>query len=116
MKLLNGQELADFIKQRHAQQVRALHLKKIFPKLAIVQTKDDPVIDTYVRLKKRYGADIGIEVEVHKLEQSEVAKSLNKLSNDESTTAIIVQLPLSDPSQTDEVVNQVNPAKDVDAL
>ena len=59
MKLLNGSDLAGFIKERHAQAVRALAAAKIFPKLAIVQAKDYPVINTYVKLKQGYGADIG---------------------------------------------------------
>jgi methylenetetrahydrofolate dehydrogenase (NADP+)/methenyltetrahydrofolate cyclohydrolase len=116
MKLLNGSELAGFIKERHAKQVRTLMANKIQPKLAIVQAKDDPVIDTYVRLKQEYGADIGAEAELHKVKQDEVKELLNKLSNDESIHGIIVQLPLEDPSQTDEIVNLVSPEKDVDAL
>jgi methylenetetrahydrofolate dehydrogenase (NADP+)/methenyltetrahydrofolate cyclohydrolase len=116
VKLLNGAELADFIKQRHAQQVRTLRSNKIYPKLAIVQTKDDPVIDTYVRLKKRYGDDIGIEVEHYKVAQDEVPKILKMLGIDESVHGIIVQLPLDDPSQTEEIINMVAAEKDVDAL
>jgi methylenetetrahydrofolate dehydrogenase (NADP+) / methenyltetrahydrofolate cyclohydrolase len=116
MKLLNGAELAGFIKERHAKQVRSLRAEKIIPKLAIVQTKDDPVINTYVRLKKQYGTDIGVEVDDHILLQNDVPKLLNKLSIDESVHGIIVQLPLEDPSRTDEIVNLVAPEKDVDAL
>lgn len=116
MKLLNGTEIAGFIKQRHAQQVRALLANKITPKLAIVQAKDDPVINTYVRLKKEYGADIGAEVDVYKIDQAKIPKLLNKLSNDETVHGIIVQLPLADPDQTDEILDMVDPTKDVDAL
>lgn len=116
MKLLNGSELAGFIKERHAKQVRSLLTNKIRPKLAIVQTKDDPVINTYIKLKQRYGADVGVEVHVHRIEQANTKELLNKLSNDKSVHGIIVQLPLEDPSQTDEIVNLVNPNKDVDAL
>src|SRR3989344_4761471 len=116
MKLLDGKELAGFIKERQAKDVRRLRAQKISPKLAIVQVKDDPVINTYVRLKKKYGADIGIGVEVHTPKQTQVPKLLNKLSIDESVHGIIVQLPLANPSQTDEIVNMVAPQKDVDAL
>jgi methylenetetrahydrofolate dehydrogenase (NADP+) / methenyltetrahydrofolate cyclohydrolase len=116
MKLLNGQELAGFIKQRHAKQVRALHAAKIQPKLAIVQTKDDPVINTYVKLKRQYGADIGIKVEIHRPKQADIRELLSRLSYDDSVHGIIVQLPLGDPSQTEEIVNLVNPQKDVDSL
>lgn len=116
MKLLDGKELAGFIKERQAKDVRRLAASKIFPKLAIVQVKDDPVINTYVRLKKQYGADISIEVDLHTPKQEEVPKLLDLLSNSDGVHGIIVQLPLSDPSQTDEIVNMVAPEKDVDAL
>ncbi len=116
MKILNGSDLAGFIKQRHAKQVRTLHAQGIEPKLAIVQVKDDPVINTYVRLKKHYGADVGIEVEVHTPKQTEVPKLLDKLNKDKSIHGIIVQLPLAKPAETDEIVNLVAPQKDVDAL
>jgi 5,10-methylene-tetrahydrofolate dehydrogenase/methenyl tetrahydrofolate cyclohydrolase len=52
MKLLNGSELAGYIKQRHASQVRALRHAKIYPKLAIVQVKDDPVLIPTLVLSK----------------------------------------------------------------
>lgn len=117
MKLLNGTELAGFIKERQAHEVRALRqAHHTFPKLAIIQTKDDPVINTYVRLKKRYGTDILIEVEDHFINQKEVPALIKKLNKDDSVHGIIVQLPLKDASQTDEIVDMVSPDKDVDAL
>jgi methylenetetrahydrofolate dehydrogenase (NADP+)/methenyltetrahydrofolate cyclohydrolase len=116
MKLLNGSEIAGFIKQRHAHQVRALRHGKTFPKLAIVQTKDDPVINTYVQLKKEYGADIGVEVDEYMITQEEIPEILNKLSISDGVHGIIVQLPLERPAETDRIVNLVDPKKDVDAL
>lgn len=116
-KILNGSELAGFIKERQVKQVRALiQAHKIQPKLAIIQEKDDPVINTYIRLKKKYGSDIKIDVDVHKIDQSEAEKTIQELNNDDSVQGIIVQLPLSDPESTEEVVNLVAPEKDVDAL
>jgi methylenetetrahydrofolate dehydrogenase (NADP+)/methenyltetrahydrofolate cyclohydrolase len=117
MKLLNGKELAEYIKERQARDVRALRQAHgIAPKLAIVVTVDNPVIDLYMRLKQQYGADILIDVEVHRIAQKEVADLLKVLSKDDSVHGVIVQLPLEDPSQTDAIVNLVPPAKDVDAL
>src|SRR5436190_3611103 len=105
MKILDGQELAGFIKERHAKQVRQLQAAKIQPKLSIVQVKDDPVINTYVRLKKQYGLDIGVEVEVHTPKQEELPQLIKKLNDDKSVYGIIIQLPLTEPSQTEEIVN-----------
>jgi methylenetetrahydrofolate dehydrogenase (NADP+)/methenyltetrahydrofolate cyclohydrolase len=117
MKLLNGKELAGFIKERQAKEVRALRqASHVEPKLAIVVAKDDPVIETYVRLKEKYGADILIDVDLHRTSQAEVPQLLEHLNSDDSVHGIIVQLPLADPGQTDEIVNLVAPDKDVDAL
>lgn len=117
MKILNGRELAEFIKERQGRDVRSLRQAHgIEPKLAIVQCKDDPVINTYVRLKKQYGADILVDVDVHTIKQSEIPDLLATLNNDDSIHGIIVQLPLEDVSQTDDTVNMVAISKDVDAL
>lgn len=117
MKILNGSELASFIKQRQEKAASSLRQASgVIPKLAIIQVKDDPVINTYVRLKKKYGADIGVEVESHHPKQEEIAKVIDTLNKDHSVHGIIIQLPLLDTSETDKIVNLVLPEKDVDAL
>lgn len=117
MKILSGSELVGYIKERQAKQVRALRQALyVYPKLAVVQTIDDRIIDTYVRLKHLYGEDILIEVELHKVSQANAKETILRLNNDESVHGIIVQLPLADASQTDDLLNLVSPQKDVDAL
>ncbi len=117
MKMLDGRELAGYIKERQAKQVRALRQAwKIFPKLAIVVANDDPVIDVYTRLKKTYGEDILIAVEIHKVEQAEVARLVETLNADDLVHGIIIQLPLADPTETDAIVARITPEKDVDGL
>ncbi len=117
MKQLSGAELVGYIKERQAKQVRGLRqARNIFPRLAIVQTVDDPVIDTYVRLKQQYGQDILTDVEQHKVTQAEALATVARLNADAAVHAIIIQLPLAEPSVTDEVVNAVAPHKDVDGL
>jgi len=86
------------------------------PKLAIIACSDNPVITTYVKLKQRYGQDIQVEVAAYNAELPKVTGLIKQLNQDTSVHGIIVQLPLSDPSQTDEIVNLVDPTKDVDAL
>lgn len=117
MKLLDGHELAGYIKERQAGQVRGLRqASKIFPKLAIIQAGENAVSDTYVRMKKAYGEDILVDVDVVKVPSEELIEAIEKLNNDESVHGIIVQLPLPDPSITDKVVNAIDPQKDVDGL
>ncbi len=117
-KLLNGTELAGFIKQRQAKQVRMLRQAHgILPKLVIIKTAGaSEVINTYVRMKQVYGADILVDVDIRSCEQADVAAEISRANADDSVQGIVVQLPLDDPSQTDELVNTIAPEKDVDGL
>lgn len=118
MKILNGSELAGFVKERQAQVVRGrLENGLRAPKLLIIRDSDNPVIVKYVNLKKRYGEDIGVEVEDKLVGGVEEAKEMIKRANaDNTVSGIIVQLPLKDPLKTSEVVNLIAPKKDVDGL
>ena len=117
MKILNGLELAGYIKERQLKQVRALRQSwRVFPRLAIMRSGENPVIDTYVRLKSEYGEDIAIDVDVYNLPESELLEKIKNLNNDEKVHGIIVQLPLADNSMTDILVDAVTPSKDVDGL
>ncbi|HMT55768.1 MAG TPA: tetrahydrofolate dehydrogenase/cyclohydrolase catalytic domain-containing protein, partial [Candidatus Saccharibacteria bacterium] len=117
MRILDGKELSEFIKERQARQVRGLRqANNVQPSLAIIQTTNNPVIDTYVRMKQAYGADILIDVQQHKVDSSQLFATIEKLNTDDSIHGIIIQLPLADEQQTEEAVNKVTPEKDVDGL
>lgn len=117
MKLLNGRDLAEYIKTRQAHEVRALQqASHIRPKLAIVVTVDHPAIDVYMRKKQKYGADIQVDVDVHRVSQREVPALIKQLNGDATVHGVIIQLPLEDPEETDRIVDLVMPQKDVDAL
>ena len=112
-----GRELAAFIKERQSHAVRNLSQSSgVIPQLAIIKTIDNSVIDLYVNLKQQYASDIGIMVQVHRISQAEVPAMLSKLNKDKKVHGIIIQLPLEEPSKTEELVNLVDQAKDVDAL
>lgn len=117
MKLLKGSELAEFIKERQAKAVRGLRQADLIkPKLAILVTVDNPVIEIYMKLKEEYGSDILVEVDIHRVAMDEAQSKIEELNNDESVHGIIIQLPLKDSSLTDHLLNLVLPDKDVDAL
>lgn len=117
MKLLNGKDLAGYIKERQLHEARALlqawHTR---PKLAIVVTVDHPTIAIYVRKKQQYGDDLGIDVDVHRIAQKDAPALITELNADTTVHGIIVQLPLEKPDETEAIVNLVAPEKDVDAL
>jgi len=78
MKILNGSELVGYIKERQAKQVRALRQSwRVFPKLVIISTNDNPVNEVYLKLKKQYGEDILIDVEICKTTTLDVKNNIN---------------------------------------
>jgi methylenetetrahydrofolate dehydrogenase (NADP+)/methenyltetrahydrofolate cyclohydrolase len=117
MQLLSSKELVVQIKERQARELKTLLQKRtVQPKLAIVVTVDKPAINVYMRMKQKYGADLGIDVDVHRTKQQDVPGLLATLNADPHIHGIIVQLPLEDPTETEAVVQHVAPQKDVDAL
>ncbi len=114
MKILNGSELAGFIKERQSREVRGL---KQPPKLLIIRDSDNPVITKYVNLKIKYGADIGIAVEDFKAESAaEIADKIREANADPEISGIIIQLPLTDKTKTAKLCDLIAPEKDVDGL
>lgn len=117
MKILDGKELAGFVKERQLIEARALKAQGLSPKLVIIRDSDNPVIVKYVNLKMRYGEDIGVEVlDVLVSSAAEAKEKILEANADDSVSGIIVQLPLTDVSMTDEVVGLIAPEKDVDGL
>ena len=114
MKILNGKELASFIKARQARQVAGMQTP---PKLLIIRDSDNPVITKYVNLKIKYGQDIGIAVEdFHAKGSTEIATKINSANADPTISGIIIQLPLTEQAKTEELCNLIAPTKDVDGL
>ena len=138
MKILNGAELAGFVKERQAHEVCSLKAQGIHPKLLIIRDSNNPVIMKYVGLKIRYGEDIGIDVEEFDADsfsktcavttstqtneprddarEQAVREKVIQSNSDPSIHGIIIQLPLTDKSHTDELCNLIAPEKDVDGL
>ena len=117
MKFLDGTQLADFIKTRQTKALRSLkQVDGLTAKLAIIVTIEDQVIDTYIRLKEEYAADIGASVAVYRIQQAEAPTLLDKLTKDDSIHGIIIQLPLAEPNKTDKLCQLIPTEKDIDGL
>lgn len=113
MKILDGRELAGFIKERQAAQVHQTSKK---PKLLILRDSDNPVITKYVDLKKQYGEDIGIEVVDVYVQPDALREEIIHANSDPTIDGIIIQLPLINKDKTDEITSLIAPQKDVDGL
>lgn len=92
------------------------------PKLCVVQIGDNPASNTYVKGKKRDCEEIGVEFEhVHikdyeSTSQEDVILILDALNADETVNGIIIQLPIPDKYNVEELQKCVSPKKDVDGF
>ena len=117
-KELNGRELVGFVKMRQAHLVEILRSNRKRAKLVIIRDSDNPVIEKYVKLKCRYGEDIGVEVVDQKVEPKfdSLEKAIHQANEDMTVSGIIVQLPLVNSEMTEKVLPLIDPKKDVDGL
>lgn len=114
MKILNGKELAGFIKERQAHEVKSLNKA---PTLLIIRDSDNPVITKYVNLKIKYGEDIGVKViDFCAKNSAEIAAKIKEANKDDKINGIILQLPILERDKTDELTALIDPKKDVDGL
>ena len=113
-KVLDGRELAGFIKERQSHEIAGFSKK---PTLLIIRDSDNPVILKYVQLKIEYGEDIGVNVIDYLAKDSDdIATKIKEANEDPSINGIILQLPILEKEKTDDLTNLIAPAKDVDGL
>ncbi len=88
--------------------------------LAIVLVGNDSSSELYVALKQKRAKDYGVNVELKRLStqatNKEVVQVIESLNTDQDVNGIIVQLPLPSHLDTDLILSQIEPSKDVDAL
>jgi methylenetetrahydrofolate dehydrogenase (NADP+)/methenyltetrahydrofolate cyclohydrolase len=113
MKLLDGRDPADFIKERHVRIAAGLPTR---PRLAIIRSADNEAGDRYLKMKRGYGEDIGVGVDLYVETSDTILQRIAELNADPAVTGIIIQLPLTDHSVTTAALAAVAPAKDVDGL
>jgi methylenetetrahydrofolate dehydrogenase (NADP+)/methenyltetrahydrofolate cyclohydrolase len=96
---------------------------RVFPKLVIFYVNENPVIETYMRLKMAYAEDILIEAEKRLVTLENLAAEIEKANQDEAVHGIIVQLPLETESgekvegeELQQILAKIAPEKDVDGL
>jgi methylenetetrahydrofolate dehydrogenase (NADP+)/methenyltetrahydrofolate cyclohydrolase len=113
MKLLNGRDVAGFIQERHVRQVEGMERP---PRLAIIRSRDNEAGDRYLKMKQKYGEQIGVQVDLYVEEGQGILDRIAALSRDDAVTGILIQLPLTDAEMTEAALAALPPAKDIDGL
>ena len=118
---IDGKALAEQLREDVAEGVKALKAAHgITPGLAVVLVGEDPASQVYVRNKVKQTEACGMRSFHHVLEVTTSRDSLISLieilNNDPEVHGILVQLPLPDHLDSQDVIEAIDPAKDVDGF
>lgn len=120
MALIDGKAVSLQVKQQVKQECDKLKAKGVTPGLAVIIVGDDPASQVYVRNKERACEECGFYSVKYALDadtpQDELNALIDKLNKDEKINGILCQLPLPKHLDDKEVINRIDPIKDVDAF
>ena len=120
-KILDGKAIAKALKQdlKRANDLR-LKAGKRPPGLAVVLLGSDPASEVYVGSKRRGCEEIGFKSSAFYLPvsttEAELLGLIDTLNNNSEIDGILVQLPLPDHIDADNIIEHIAPQKDVDGF
>jgi methylenetetrahydrofolate dehydrogenase (NADP+)/methenyltetrahydrofolate cyclohydrolase len=117
---IDGNAVAADLRESLTERIETLKSSGVTPGLATVLMSDDPASETYVSMKQRDCAEVGIEsthVEIDTdAPAEELYETIDDLNADPEIHGILVQMPLVDHVDTRRVLRSVDPMKDVDGF
>ncbi len=120
-KIIDGNAVAQRMRAEIAQAVAEMKARHgVVPGLATVLVGENPASHSYVRMKRKACADVGIESFPHELPadatQEEVEALVQRLNEDPRVHGILVQLPLPRHLDEERVLSLISLTKDVDGF
>jgi methylenetetrahydrofolate dehydrogenase (NADP+)/methenyltetrahydrofolate cyclohydrolase len=119
-KILDGKAAAAEVRSEVATKVAELKDRGVPVRLEVVLVGNDPASGTYVRMKQKDCAEVGIESEVHRfpadIPQEELSALVERLNEDPAVSGFFIQLPLPEGLDSLTLISAINPSKDVDGL
>lgn len=120
-KLIDGNARAKAIRETIKQRVQTrLDNGRRAPGLAVILVGNDPASEVYVSHKRKDCEQVGIISKAFDLpsstKQQELLNLIDELNNDADIDGILVQLPLPAGLHADEILERIDPTKDVDGF
>jgi len=118
--VIDGKKIAEEIRAGLKKEILGLKGAGIIPALHIILVGENPASKIYVKVKEKYCKEVGISFELEELDETvkeaELIGKIHAINLDKKITGIIVQLPLPEHINKNNVLEAVDPKKDVDAL
>lgn len=119
-RILDGKQIAADVRRELAEEVAHLRAQGIIPGLGVLLVGDNPASRSYVTAKEKACAETGLHSEEVQLPASaprhDILAVVRRFNHDPRIHGILVQLPLPDSALETEVLETVDPAKDVDGF
>ena len=120
MTILDGKNVSAQVKERVKNEALNLKNQGIEPALAVILVGEDKASQTYVAAKEKACIACEIKSVMHRLSesttQSELIALIDVLNLDDGIDGILVQLPLPKHIDTNKILENISPAKDVDGF
>ncbi|NLO81605.1 MAG: bifunctional methylenetetrahydrofolate dehydrogenase/methenyltetrahydrofolate cyclohydrolase FolD [Clostridiales bacterium] len=119
--IIDGKALSNRLRESIKSRVEELKSRKgITPGLTVILVGNDPASAVYVRNKERACKQVGMNSSIIKLgedtTQEELLRHIERLNKDKGVHGILVQLPLPPQIDPTQVINAIDPRKDVDGF
>ena len=119
--ILNGKKVAEKVLTRITTEVNSLKSSnKRIPGLAVILIGDNPASHAYVRNKEKACKNVGFHSEIYHLgleiSETQVAELIESLNQNNKIDGVLIQLPLPAHIKLKNLMNILNPDKDVDGL
>jgi methylenetetrahydrofolate dehydrogenase (NADP+)/methenyltetrahydrofolate cyclohydrolase len=119
-KILDGRLLASSFRSRLVPQIAQFNTHYGPLCLAVVLVGHNPASQIYVSNKQTFCAEVGILSQVHHLpnhsSNKDVLDCVRQLNDDPKVHGILLQLPLPEQLDSQEILETIDPLKDVDGL
>ena len=119
-EIISGNDIANQIRSEIESEIGRLKERNITPGLGVILVGNDPASDTYVRMKQKMCADLGIATKDFRpeedIKQEDLHALINEFNSDREIHGILVQLPLPDHINEKESLSTVSYEKDVDGF
>ncbi len=119
-EIINGLKISKEKREEIKKEVEFLKGEGINVCLAVILVGKNPASKIYVKNKKKACQELGIiskEILLdEKIEKEELKEVINSLNEDEEVNGILLQLPLPKHLNENEIINYINPLKDVDCF
>ena len=119
-KIIDGKAISASIKEELKERLKKLYLLGVTPGLSGVLVGEDPGSATYIRLKEKVSAELGVNSAMLRLAaditQDKLLAEIERLNADASIHGIFLQLPLPEHLNENVALAAVSPDKDVDGF